>query len=121
MGILSVAVSVVFLVYLLLRISGMVGGTTTRTTIVEERYDHRPKLSDLSEAEIQSQYAMMPTDWVIYQGMSPPLQLKVRGLTEELYRRVMRRHLDAFGQDTLERMPMPEKLARTGSGSLTTV
>ena len=109
MGFLSAVIGVVFLIYLLLRISRMVGGTTT-TTVTHETYDERPELPNRSEAEIQSLLSNMPTKWVTYQGMTPPLELKIRGMTEELYRRFMRNYFDAYGQHNLDRLPAHEKM-----------
>jgi hypothetical protein len=52
----------------------------------------------------------MPTAWVTYDGMTPPLQLKIRGLTQELYRRFTKAQLDAFGRDTLNSLPPSEAM-----------
>jgi hypothetical protein len=106
---------VVFLVYLLLRISRMVGGGTRTVVVDQSPHDDRPKLPDRSTGEIQSLLDSMPTEWVTYEGMTPPLRLKVRGMTHELYRRFTRAQLDAFGQDTLDKLPMAQKMEVTKS------
>ena len=42
--------------------------------------------------------------------MTPPLKLKLRGLTEELYRRFTRSCIDIHGRDNLDMLTMNEKL-----------
>jgi hypothetical protein len=109
MGFLSVAVSVVFLIYLLLRISRMVGGTTT-TVVSHQTIGVPPDWPHRSDAEIQALLASMPTEWVTYEGMTPPLQLKVRGLTQELFRRFVSAQHDNFGRDVLARLSTSEQI-----------
>jgi hypothetical protein len=113
MGVLSALVSVAFLVYLLLRISKMVGGTRTVST-------NRPEgdsttFPKRSEAEIDSLLASMPTAWVVYDGMTPALNLKIRGMTEELYRRFTSRALDDYGRQVLNSLPYQEMMAVAAS------
>ncbi|HKZ09222.1 MAG TPA: hypothetical protein VJL61_00785 [Rhodanobacteraceae bacterium] len=106
---LSVAVSIVFLVYLLLRISRMLGGGTR---VVQVGPDVAPpELPHRSDTEINALLASMPTAWVTYEGMTPPLQLKVRGLSHELYRRFTKAKLDAYGRDLLNSLPPSEAIA----------
>ena len=103
MGVLSVTIGVAFLVYLLLRIASILGGQNTKVgsthVMTEEHYDNRPILPKKSAEEIGGELAQLPSKWLMYDGATPPLELKVRGITEELYRRLMRAHLDAFGQN----------------------
>ena len=110
MGLLSGVIGVVFLVYLLLRISRMLGGGARTMVVDQEPHDDRPTLPDRSTGELQTMLDSMPVEWVTYEGMTPPLRLKVRGLTQELYRRFTRAQLDAFGQDTLDKLPMAQKM-----------
>lgn len=110
MGFLSGVIGVVFLIYMLLRISRMLGGGARTVIVNQEPYDDRPKLPDRSAGELQTLLESMPTEWVTYEGMTPPLRLKVRGLTQELYRRFSRAQLDAFGQATLDTLPMAQKM-----------
>jgi hypothetical protein len=105
---LSVAVSVVFLIYLLLRISRMLGGN--RQVVLTEPAAGPPELPHRSDAEVDALLASMPTAWVTYDGMTPPLQLKIRGLSHELYRRFTKAQLDAFGRDTLNSLPPSEAM-----------
>lgn len=105
---LSVAVSVVFLIYLLLRISRMLGGNNR--VVHTEPVASPPELPHRSDEEVNALLASMPTAWVTYDGMTPPLQLKIRGLTQELYRRFTKAQLDAFGRDTLNSLPPSEAM-----------
>jgi len=107
-GFFSVAVSVVFLVYLLLRISKMLG--VNRQVVVTEPTAAPPELPRRSDAEVNALLASMPTAWVTYEGMTPPLQLKIRGLSHELYRRFTKAQLDAFARDTLNSMSPSEAM-----------
>jgi hypothetical protein len=104
---LSVAVSVVFLIYLLLRISRMLDGNGR---VVHTEPSVTPELPRRSDEEVDALLASMPTAWVTYDGMTPPLQLKVRGLTQELYRRFTKARIDAFGRDTLNSLPPNEAM-----------
>ena len=106
MGFLAVAVSVVFLIYLLLRISRMLGGN--RQVVITEPVAGPPELPHRSDSEVNALLTSMPTAWVTYDGMTPPLQLKIRGLSHELYRRFTKAQLDAFGRDTLNSLPPSE-------------
>jgi hypothetical protein len=112
MGFIFAVIPVVFLIYLLLRIAGMVGGTTTVTTKHIANGPGQPKpLEDLTKQQVEEKLASMPTEWITYMGSTPPLELKVRGVTEDLYRRFTKAKADAFGRDTLERMSRQEQMA----------
>lgn len=105
MGILSILVSVAFLIYLLLRIERMT--TRSRSTVASAPTPSRASdLPDLSEAEIQTQLATMPTKWVSYEGMTPPLKLRIRGLNRDLYRLLTRAEFERHGYGN------PETLSR---------
>ena len=106
MGFISAAVSVAFLIYLILRISRMVWGTTTVVSTAPA--PGLPDLPDRSKAEVNALLASMPTAWVTYEGMTPPLQLKLRGLTHELYRRFTTEFLDAYGRQNFDHLPQHE-------------
>ena len=108
MGFLSGVIGVVFLIYLLLRISRMLGSSTSGRVIPSESYDTRPKLPTRSETEIQTILDSMPTKWLIYEGSTPPLNIRVRGLSREFYRRFWRNHLDTM-QNYLDTLPPKEK------------
>lgn len=110
MGFLSGLIGVVFLVYMLLRISRMLGGP--RSTVVITNPAAPPQLWGKSAAEIQSSLDNMPTKWVAYEGMTPPLQLKIRGLTGDLYQTFVHFHVDAYGRQQLESMS-PQDRAET--------
>lgn len=100
---LSVAVSVVFLVYLLLRISRMLGGG--RRVLLTEPAAAPSELPHRSDAEVNALLASMPMAWVTYRGMTPPLQLKIRCMSQELYRRFAIAELDPDGQDVFKGLP----------------
>ena len=80
----------------------MLGGN--RQIVATESAAALPELSHRSDAEVSALLANMPTTWVTYEGMTPPLQLKIRGLSHELYRRFTKAQLDAFGRDPLNTM-----------------
>ncbi|HEY2068559.1 MAG TPA: hypothetical protein VGG48_03305 [Rhizomicrobium sp.] len=62
----------------------------------------------LSRAEFERQAASMPVEWVTYDGMTPPLKLKIRGTTEAMYRQFARKHINAIGEEAFNRMT-PER------------
>lgn len=107
---LSLAISVALLFYLILRIVGSLFSSKHEVVVKREFRDDRPKLPQRTEDEIQGILASMPNKWVIYPGMTPPIQLRVRAISEEMYRRYSRAHMDLFGQDKLDPLPMAEKL-----------
>ena len=110
MQVLSVLIGIAFFFYLILRIGRMLSGSQHRGIVKQEIRDDRPKLPDRSDDEIQRILSGMLDKWVVYPGTTPPIQLRVRAISEEMYRRYSRAHADAFGQDTLDRLPMAEKV-----------
>lgn len=110
MGVLTVIVTVVFLVYLLLRIAGMVGGGSPNTASSTLSEDNRPALPHRTPQEVQALFDSMPSEWVSYEGATPTLNLHVRGVTHELYRRVTRNHMEAYGLSVLDNMPIEQKM-----------
>ncbi len=86
----------------------MLGGN--RQIVATESAAALPELSHRSDAEVSALLANMPTTWVTYEGMTPPLQLKIRGLSHELYRRFTKAQLDAFGRDALNSMSPSEAM-----------
>ena len=109
MGFLSGLIGVVFLIYLLLRISRIVGGTT-RAKAAFRPSSNSPELWEKGQAEIQSLLDAMPTAWVTYDGMTPPLKLKIRGLSGDLYQTFVHSHLDAYGREGLASMPYQDQV-----------
>ena len=115
MAFLSITISVALLVYLALRISKMVGGDTAIAS--RQAIGGLPELPNCSDADIELLLASMPTAWTTYQGMTPPLELKVRGLSHELYRRFTKLHLDAYGRHILDTLT-PSEVMEVGQSLL---
>jgi hypothetical protein len=110
MAVISGLISVVFLIYLLMRIVRMAENSKSSTYEVTDKpggiYDARPKLPFRTGDEIQKQLQSMPTTWARYPGCTPPLDLRIRGMTEELYRRFTRTYFEESGmRDHLDQLP----------------
>lgn len=117
MGAIYVIVSVLFAVYLLLRILKMLGGGSANAappSRSSEKFDpnrfNTAPLPERSAAELESQKNDLKSEWVTYQGATPPLKLLIQGQSYESYRRVVRSQIDLVGQENVERLP-PEALA----------
>jgi hypothetical protein len=121
MEILSGVIGVLVVVVLILRIAQMTGGTTTTIKTIHGSYDPegnfhpgetgRREVAPLparSGQELQQQAESMVVEWVTYPGATPPLRLKIRGATYEMYRRVARKYIDQVGQDNFERLSMEQ-------------
>jgi hypothetical protein len=67
----------------------------------------------LSRAEFERQVAAMPVEWIVYEGSTPPLKLKIRGISEALYRQFARRHIGTIGEDIYNRMTPEQQRAVT--------
>jgi hypothetical protein len=104
MALLSVLISIAVLILLVARIARLSGGSS-----MIPQADPFP-LPDRTADEVERMLAEMPTRWVTYNGMTPPLQLKVRAVTEELYRRFTRAQMDAIGQKNIATLPFQERM-----------
>ena len=121
MAIISGLISVAFLTYLVLRISGMIGGyratVTLGTTGTPEtpppfdpnRFNTSP-LPQRTQTELEQIVSSMQTEWVTYAGATPPLRLRVRGQSYEGFRRVIRKYIDLKGQDHFDRLSQEQKM-----------
>ncbi len=108
MGFVFGAIAVLSLVYLILRILKIVGG---ERVVVEARgwNEPLPPLPARSSEEVAAMIADMPSNWLIYDGMTPSLRLQIRGQSYENYRRVTRKYIDEIGQDNFALLS-PEQL-----------
>jgi hypothetical protein len=93
--------AILFLVLLALLIYRLVSPQQTILTLQNQGPGTAP-LPVRSQEEIAQLLAAMPTEWVSYQGMTPPLRLKIRGLSYELSRRNWRKYIDQAGDVPLE-------------------
>jgi hypothetical protein len=120
MAIISGLIAIAFLIYLVLRIAGMIGGyrttITLRTTDTPgapppfdaKRFNTSP-LPPRSQKELEQIQKSMRTEWVTYGGATPPLRLHVRGQSYEGFRRVVRKYIDLTGQDRFDRLSQQQK------------
>lgn len=97
----------------------MTGGVKTTLTTVQGTFDEHgnfragpppPVALPLTPEEFDRQAASMAIEWVTYEGMTPPLKLKIRGTTEMTYRQVCRKYINAIGQEQFEQWPENQKL-----------
>lgn len=107
---ISVIIGLLLIVVLVLVIVRMVGGTkTTITYQVEGQQGSLPPLPDKSPEEIKADFAAMSSEWVEYAGATPPLKLRIRGLTHENLRRVSRKLIDELGgQRAIDQLPVDQ-------------
>jgi hypothetical protein len=116
MAIIYGAVGVLFAVYLLLRISRMLGATKTTVEFVpapqpqaptetfhDDRFNTAP-LPERSASELAEQANALKSEWVTYNGFTPPLKLLIKGQSYESYRRVARSQIKLLGQQNVERL-----------------
>ncbi|MBS0195071.1 MAG: hypothetical protein JSR34_12615 [Proteobacteria bacterium] len=105
MAFLSVAISVAFLIYLILRILRMLGGTTAT---VQTRMQAIQAGPDITDKAILSQLDRMPTEWVTYAGAGLTFRLKIRGLSEVLRSKISQTYLMSVGSDNIHPSAMQE-------------
>jgi hypothetical protein len=121
MAIISGLIAVAFLIYLVLRIVGMIGGyrtnvtlQTTRTTKTPPPFDpnhfNTSPLPRRTQNELKQIQNSMRTEWVTYGGATPPLRLHVRGQSYEGFRRVTRKYIDLTGQDNFDRLSQQQQV-----------
>jgi hypothetical protein len=121
MAIISGLIAVAFLIYLVLRIVGMIGGYRTNVTLQTTRTPEKPPpfdpnrfntspLPKRTQKELEQIQNSMRTEWVTYGGATPPLRLHVRGQSYEGFRRVTRKYIDLTGQDNFDRLSQQQKV-----------
>jgi hypothetical protein len=121
MAIISSLIAVAFLIYLVLRIVGMIGGYRTNVTLQTTRTPETPPpfdpnrfntspLPQRAQKELEQIQSSMRTEWVTYAGATPPLRLHVRGQSYEGFRRVTRKYIDLTGQDNFDRLSQQQKV-----------
>jgi hypothetical protein len=127
MGFVYGLISILFLVYLVLRIVKMltqkpaapkrpaspINWNFKNDPSPDSKFDpnrfNTAALPKRSSEEIKRQYDSMPSEWITYNGLTPPLRLKVRGQSYESFRRVARKYIDLVGQATFERYSDAQK------------
>jgi hypothetical protein len=67
----------------------------------------------LSRAEFDRLAATMPVEWVVYEGATPPLKLKIRGATDAMHRQSFRKHLAGIGEEAFHRLTFEQQRAIT--------
>lgn len=110
---MAIVISLLLIVLLGLWIIQALVGTKTKYTIVQEGaanpYDPAPGVR--SAEEIKAISDAMPSEWCAYQGMTPPLRLKIRGQSLENYTRITRQYLDDVGRDIFINLPAQQQAA----------
>lgn len=115
---LYVIVSVLVAIYLVLRIGRMLGGRSViagresggqpPAAFDPNRFNAAP-LPKRTDEEIKARDDALQTEWVTYNGHTPPLRLKLRGNSYEGFRRVSRKYIDRIGQDHFEHLSDAER------------
>ena len=108
---MSAIIGVLVIVILALVIIQMVGGTKTKITYQFEPQPGTgpPPLPGRTPGEIKEALDAMPSEWVTYEGATPPLKLHIRGLTHENLRRVSRKLIDQMGgQQAMDQLPVEQ-------------
>jgi hypothetical protein len=120
MAIISGLIAVALLIYLVLRIVEMIGGYRTTVTLRAtdkprppppfdpNRFNTSP-LPRRSQRELEQIQNSLQTKWVTYGGATPSLRLHIQGQTYEGFRRVVRKHIDRFGQDNFDQLSQQRK------------
>ena len=110
---MAVVIGVLLIIVLSLAIIRALVGTTTRYTVIpnqpESVFDPAPGVR--TAAEIGAISDTMSSEWCVYEGVTPPLRLKIRGQSLENYARITRLHLDEFGRDSYAALP-PQQQAQ---------
>ncbi len=118
-GALYGVVSVLFAIYFVLRITRMLGGRSV-TVVSRDGGAQPPKAFDANRRnmaplptrtaeELKRHDDSLQTEWVTYNGYTPPLRLKVRGNSYKGVRGSMRKYIDRIGQDHYERLSDAER------------
>jgi hypothetical protein len=118
MAVLGAIVAILTIIGLILQIAKNTGGIKTTTSTVQGHFDEGGKFHPgpalpaplpLTQEEFDRQLASMPVEWVTYMGATPSVRLKIRGVTELMYRQICRKYINMMGQEQFERMPFSEK------------
>lgn len=80
-----------------------------RTRWDPNRFNTAP-LPARSPQELKARDDALQSEWVTYNGRTPPLRLKVRGNSYEGFRRVTRKYIDIIGQDHFDRLGEAERV-----------
>jgi hypothetical protein len=94
------------------RTEGQIQGTVSRTNSPAAPHLTLSPLP-LTRADFEQLLAKMPVEWVAYEGMTPPLKLKIRGTTDVLYRYLLRKKIDGIGEDAYKLMNLEQQSAAT--------
>ena len=108
---MSALIGLLVIVILVLVIVQMIGGTKTKITYQFEPQQgyEPPPLPERTPDEIKAGFDAMPSEWVTYEGATPPLRLHLRGSTYENLRRVSRNLIDQMGgQKAMDQLPVEQ-------------
>jgi hypothetical protein len=116
----SFLISILVVAILALVVVRMIVGTKTTVTMIPGSVDQSGKfypaiagaspLPQRTSEEIERLLNSMPVAWIIYNGMTPPLRLRIRGTNDELYRRFCRKFIDGVGQENFSHFS-PQQIA----------
>lgn len=118
MGAVTAVATVLGIVVSILTIVGMLGGKTKTIATIPGTFDREGKFHPgpppplpmpLTPEEFERTVASMPVKWVTYEGTTPPLNLKIRGASEEMFVQACRRCVNDIGQDRYDRMTVQER------------
>jgi hypothetical protein len=108
---MAIIIGLLVIVVLIFRIIQMAGGTRAVYTVV-----HHQQPADIDEAsgyrspeEIKAISDAMPSEWCLYEGMTPPLMIKIRGQSEENYTRIVRQNMGAIGRENFKFLSEAQK------------
>ncbi len=96
MGAIGLALLLLAFVVCVLVVGALSPQQTTETSI--PKAPSLPPLPERSSSEVDEMFGWTAANWVEYPGRTPPLRLKIRGLSEELFRRVARKHVGPLGR-----------------------
>jgi hypothetical protein len=102
---ISISIGLLLIGLLVLLIARAVSATRMTTPplrVVPSRsdgwVDYAP--GNKTAEEVQAVSDAMPSEWCVYEGMTPPLRLKIRGQSRENYVRITRQHIGGHGPDS---------------------
>ncbi len=106
-GPLWLVVVVIAIYYLFLRPYKIIYRVRTRWD--PNRFNTAP-VPTRSSQQLKERDDALQSEWITYNGRTPPLRLKVRGNSYEGFRRVVRKYIDTIGQDHFDRLAEAERV-----------
>jgi hypothetical protein len=108
MGLIAALVSIGLLIVLAIWLTKL---AEAKRAVVDLEQTRTIPSSPRSEGELERLLVSMPKTWATYPGATPRLDLRIRGLTEELYRRFTRAYLDSDGvKQFVESLPLAQRI-----------